>query len=96
MASSCRGQSIDVNKLVSYQRSSTTVSYAGGVGTAWGYGFGYATGGTYFNNNYADVAQMQAEAIASASRDRVKIWESIDQDTGQIRRAMSQKFNTEF
>ncbi len=96
MASSCRGQNIDVNKLVSYQRSSSTVSYSGGVGTAWGYGFGYATGGTYFNNNYADVAQSQADTIAAASRDRVKIWESIDQNVGEIRRAMTQKYNTDF
>lgn len=96
MAASCRGQSIDVNKLMSYQRSSSTLSYSGGTGTAWGYNFGYATGGAYFNNNYADVAQQQAETVAQAANDRVKIWESIDQNTGQVRRAMSQKYQTDF
>ena len=39
---------------------------------------------------------MQSETIAGASLDRVKIWESIDQDIGQFSRAMTQKYNTDF
>jgi hypothetical protein len=96
MGASCRGQSIDVNNLVSYRRSGTTVSGSAGVGAAWGYGFGYATGGVWFNNNYADVAQQMSDTVAQASRDRVRIWESIDQYTGEIRRTLSQRFGVEF
>lgn len=96
LAQSVRGVQIDVNKLNTYRRSSTTVSAAGGVGTAWGYGFGYATGGAYFNNNYADVNQMQAEVRATGARDRVDVWNQIDASLGQIRRDMSRKFNVDF
>ena len=96
MGASCRGQTIDVNNLVSYRRSGTTASYSGGVGAAWGYGFGYATGGTWFNNNYADVAQQMSDTVAQAAKGRVQIWGSIDQYTGEIRRAMSQKYGVNF
>jgi len=96
MGASCRGQLIDVNNLMSYQRSGSSVGAVGAYGTVGGYNVGYASGGAWFNNNYADVAQAQSDVVAKAAKGRVEIWKSIDQNTGDIRRAMSRKYSVEF
>jgi hypothetical protein len=65
------------------------------VGFAWGVGFGWGTP-TLTDTNIPQVIQQQREAVAQAESDRAEIWKTIDQERNRIRRAMSEKFKTDF
>jgi hypothetical protein len=53
-------------------------------------------GGVTTVNNYNQVYQAQDNLLASGKAARVKLWERIDNETADIRRKMTLKYQTEF
>jgi hypothetical protein len=94
LGSSLYGQNIQTNLLNSYKRTEV-YAWSGGYGyygNAWG---GYGPG-MWAQSNAADVSTAKAENVAKGRTDRQKVWVSIDQDTAEVRRAMVDKYKTEF
>lgn len=102
LAASQRGENINVNRLDSYKRTNITAwgpSWQGGGWGGWGYGGGwgsYQSGGFWRESNAADIATAKADSVARTRNERGSIWQSIDQDTADVRRAMAQKFMVDF
>jgi len=67
------------------------------IGFGWGRRVGFGWGApTFTDTNIPQVIQQQREAIAQGESDRAEIWKTIDQERNRIRRAMSEKFKTDF
>ena len=95
LAASLNGQNIQNNVLDSYRR---TNYYAQGGGTYGNFysGFGAYGGSVWKDSNAADVQTAKSEAVAKSRTDRFKVWQSIDDDTAEIRRSMTEKYRVEF
>jgi hypothetical protein len=94
LAASLSGQNIQVNLLGSYKRTEVYGS-PGGYYSGW-YG-GAAWGRSFWaESNAADVYTAKAEAVAKGRNDRNAVWQSIDQDTAEIRRSMAAKYGVDF
>jgi hypothetical protein len=93
MAASLKGIVVQSGQLQK-QKNWTTVSpaYYGFYGTYgnWGY-----VGNSYdITTGYAYMQQQ--ELVTQGKQARVALWEQIDQETANVRRAMTQKYGTEF
>jgi hypothetical protein len=53
-------------------------------------------GGVTTVNNYAEVYQQQLLLVKQGEAGRVKLWQRIDDETADIRRKMTMKYQTEF
>jgi hypothetical protein len=94
LAASLNGQNITSGVLDSYKRTNyyaSGASYYGGY-----YGYGYQGGSFWKDTNAADVQTAKSEAVAKSRTERFKIWQSIDDDTAEIRRVMTEKYKVEF
>jgi hypothetical protein len=95
MSTTLNGVSIQ-NSYLQAVKNSYRVGYAP-LGT---YSYSAYNGYYYAGSNYTGTAmqanQQQAGNQAQGAQDRQKLWESIDNETAEVRRQMTQKFMTQF
>jgi hypothetical protein len=99
VAASLNGASLKNNALDAY-RQQTVYAWgpSAGYGGAYGYGYGgyYQPGGIWYENNYQEIWAAGRENTMKGAQDRNDVWQLIDTETGNIRKKMTLKYNTEF
>jgi hypothetical protein len=95
LAASLNGQNIQANLIDSYKRTSLYAQGGGYYGSYWT-GYGAYGPSVWAQSNAADVATAKSETVAKSRNDRFAVWQSIDDDTAEIRRSMTEKYKTEF
>ncbi|MCA9054420.1 MAG: hypothetical protein KDA75_11315, partial [Planctomycetaceae bacterium] len=95
IAASLRGQEIDV----SAQQSNLTYSYhshpAWWSFNVWG-GVDWGYGGYEVESNLQQVRQRQAEVVAAGAKDRLGVWQQIDDERARVETAMRQRYGDDF
>lgn len=89
IAFSLKGNQIDKTQL----EASKQRGYAGG-GYDGGYYGGYSHG--YYWDNYYAVNQQMEKVRAEGNKSRAEIWLSMNEETADMRRKMTEKFGVEF
>jgi hypothetical protein len=98
IGASLQGVGLKNNALDAYRQETVYAwgpSY-GGYGGWGGYGSYYQPGGVWYENNYQEIWAAGRENTTKGAQDRNEVWGQIDQMTGNIRKQMTLKYNTEF
>jgi hypothetical protein len=53
-------------------------------------------GGTTTVDNFEQIRQQQDQLVSQGAAARIVLWERIDNETAELRRAMTMKYMTEF
>jgi len=69
---------------------------AGGFGYGWGYGASYSSTQFDIRDLYSERAAVRSQELAKGATTVRSILEQIDQETGSIRRKMTEKYKAEF
>jgi hypothetical protein len=99
IGASLQGVALKNNALDAY-RQETVYAWGPSYGSSgsWygGYGSYYQPGGVWYENNYQQIWAAGRENTTKGASDRVDVWKMIDQETADIRKKMTIKYNTEF
>jgi hypothetical protein len=87
IAVSLKGNQIDKTQLEASK-------YAGKVEGGWDYYGGYSS--SYYYDNYYQVNQQMAKVRAEGNKARVELWQTINEETAEMRRKMTRKYSVEF